>query len=294
MSEVVTENLENLPIEKLKEMVNQAEPQAEEPKPEPIPAPVEGITEAPKETPKEEPKLILGKFKTPEDVERGYQELEKKTTQEAQRRSKYRELLEPYVEFDAEGNIVGAKAPPPTITPLPKETTTPQTQEDVLGMLEGRYNALEQQYGPVKASLIIQAEMAQAITRKETESLVELRAEREVEKQKRILRKTKADFGTYEEDVDNYLAKMDNVSKQNPKAVETVYKLIKGDKFDDLVKQRENEINLKTAEIEKQKIGAQVEHQTKTPEEPSVDVTDTKITAKELAQRAGLGRVERY
>jgi hypothetical protein len=65
-------------------------------------------------------------------------------------------------------------------------------------------------------------------------------------------------------------------------------------KFDELSKAKEDEINLKTAEIEKQKVAAQVEHQTKTPEEPLLDINDVKLNSKELAKRAGLERVERY
>jgi hypothetical protein len=293
MAEEVNENLQDVPLEKLKEMLQpegETKPQAEEPKPEtpvvetPAPSPIEGKTEESKEP------LILGKFKTSDDVVKAYQELEKGTTKKAQLLSKYKEILEPYLEFDADGNVTGQKTSPP---PLPTTTPKPNAQEDVLTMLESRYNTLEAQYGPVRANLIIQAEMAQAIARKESEPLVELRAERAVEQQKSKLR-SKPDFAQLEPEIDAYLGRMDNNSKLNQSAVLTVYNLIKGMKFDELSKAKEDEVNLKTAEIEKQKVSAQVEHQTKTPEEPMPDINDVKLTSKELAKRAGLERIERY
>jgi hypothetical protein len=294
MAEEVIENLQEAPVEKLKEMISgQATPQTEEPKPV---SPVEPAPEADKgttETKPQEPQLILGKFKTQDDVVKAYQELEKKNTREAQQRSKYREILDPYVEFDTDGNIVGQKEQRVPLPEVKPEPTKPQSQDDVLAMLESRYTTLESQYGPVRANLIIQAEMAQAITRKETESLSELRAEREVEKQKSKLRSL-PEFVQLETEVDNYLSKMDNSSKMNPQAVKTVYNLIRGGKIDEILKTKEQEIQLKTAEIEKQKVAAQVEHPTKSPEEQQPDVNDVKLTASDLAKRVGLKRVDRY
>jgi hypothetical protein len=293
MDEVINENLQDAPLETIKAEIEkgQAEPQAEEPKPEtpvvetPAPSPVEGTTEKKEET------LILGKFKTSDDVVKAYQELEKGSTKKAQLLSRYKEILEPYLEFDTDGNVMGQKAAPPTPPIISPKIQS--SQEDVLTMLESRYNTLEAQYGPVRASLIIQAEMAQAVARKESEPLAELRAERAVEQQKSKLR-SKSDFAQLEPEIDAYLGRMDNTSKLNQSAVLTVYNLIKGMKFDELSKAKEDEINLKTAEIEKQKVAAQVEHQTKTPEEPMPDINDVNLNSKELAKKAGLTRVDRY
>lgn len=305
MEEIKLENLQDAPLEKLREVLSkpegQAEPQAkeeeetettevkEEPKPEVTEekkeiAPEEGKT-------KEESPLILGKFKTQDDVLKAYQKLEKKTTQEAQLRSRYREVLEPYVDFDANGNIAGMKN-----VPLPERTSPLKEvpQSDILTMLENRYNALEAQVGPIRANLIIQAEMAEALVQKGLLPIDEIKADKAVESQKRKLRSSRTDFPQYEDEIDTYLGRMDSKSKQNPAAVETVYNLIKGTKVDQLLKDQVNEIQLKTVEIEKQKQAAQVEHQTKTPEEPLPDLTDTKLNSKELAKRAGLERIERY
>jgi hypothetical protein len=194
------------------------------------------------------------------------------------------------VDFDANGNISGMKN-----TPLPATTSQPQEKptQDILTILENRYNALEAQVGPVRANLIIQAEMAEALVQKGLSPIDEIKADKAVESQKRKLRNSRTDFNQLEDEIDTYLSRMDAKSKQNPAAVETVYNLIKGTKVDQLLKDKENEIQLKVSEIEKQKQAAQVEHPTKTPEEPQPDLTDMKLTAQELAKRAGLTRIER-
>jgi hypothetical protein len=299
MEEIKLENLQDAPLEKLRDVINegQAKPQAKEEatetpevKEEVKPEVTEEKKEITPETGKEESPLILGKFKTQDDVLKAYQELEKKTTQEAQLRSKYREVLDPYVDFDATGNISGMKnVPPPVITSPQKEVP----QSDILTILENRYNALEAQVGPIRANLIIQAEMAEALVQKGLSPIDEIKADKAVESQKRKLR-SRSDFNQLEDEIDNYLSRMDAKSKQNPAAVETVYNLIKGTKVDQLLKDQANEIQLKVAEIEKQKQAAQVEHPTKTPEEPQPDLTDTQLNSKELAKRAGLERIERY
>lgn len=292
---------ENLPPGEIKKMIEkegQVEPQAEEPteaqeKAEAPPTAEEGQAEAKKEEEKE-PKpedLILGKFKTHEDVAKAYQELEKKSTKDAQLRSQYRETMSPYVDFDEEGNVVGLKATPQG----PSQPTTPQqgqTQDEVITMLEQRYNALEQQYGPVRANLIMQAEIANAITQKALSPVDELKAERQVENQKSKLRTAKSDFAQFEGEIDKYLNRMDTKSKSNPSAVETVYYIVRGKKLEDMLKAKEEEARLKSVEIEDQKVKAQVEHQSKTPEEPSIDIENA--SAEDLKKHLGLKRMQRY
>jgi hypothetical protein len=85
---------------------------------------------------------------------------------------------------------------------------------------------------------------------------------------------------------------MDTKSKSNPAAVETVYYIVRGRKLEDMLKAKEEEARLKSAEIEDQKVKAQVEHQTKTPEEPSIDIENA--SAEELRKHLGLTRMQRY
>jgi hypothetical protein len=294
---------ENLPpgeIRKMIEKEGQVEPQAEEPteaqeKAEaPSPTAEEGQAEAKKEEEPTSEDLILGKFKTNEEVLKAYQELEKKSTRDAQLRSQYRETMSPYVDFDDEGNVIGLKpnAPVGSQTAATQPQQTGQTQDEVVAMLEQRYNALEQQYGPVRANLIMQAEIANAITQKALSPVDELKAERIVENQKARLRASRSDFAQLEGEIDKYLGRMDTKSKSNPAAVETVYYIVRGRKLEDMLKAKEEEARLKSAEIEDQKVKAQVEHQTKTPEEPSIDIENA--SAEELRKHLGLTRMQRY
>lgn len=298
------ENLQEAPLDELKRKIleGQAPPQAEEQKPkeeekEKPPAPVEGQAE---ETPAEQ--LILGKFKSDKDVQKGYQELEKKSTKDAQRLSHYKEFMVPYVDFDSEGNVAGLKpeyqATQPISTPGQSQQTPPpsQTQDEMMGLLEQRYNAYETQYGPTKASLMVHAELTNAMLQNSLKSALspvdEIRASNAVEAQKRKLRGLKPDFGQFETSIDDKLKRMDAKSKLSPIAIETLYNIARGEKYEELKKSIEAEASAKTAEIEQQKVKAQVEHQTKTPEEPEVNIDD--LSSSELAKRAGLKKADRY
>lgn len=271
------ENLQDTPKDELKKQIEgqvtpPAEPEAETKEPAP-------------EAEEKQEDLILGKFKSQDDLIKSYQELEKRSTKAEQTRKQYRELMEPYVEFDEDGNVIGIKTQPTT------RTTEDKPESDIWKGWEDRYIQLEAQYGPTRAQLMINAEMAGAITQKATAPVDDLRANQQIDLQKKRVRANKADFSDYEDEIDKYLSKMDIKSKTNPNAVETVYYIVKGKKAEELVKTSEEESALKTAAIEEQKQKAQVEKQTKTPEEPKKDIDS--LSSKEMAAHFKFKRVER-
>lgn len=321
-NETENENLQSTPKDELLrqiEAAGQVEEQAvEEQKPEEeVTKPVDA-DKAPSETtvedkdkeakaePKADETLIAGKFKSQDDLVKAYQEIEKKATREAQLRSSYKDALGSSVDFDDDGNVLPVPATMGTTEPTPNPVqpqTSPQqqyppryegtTQQDqVLGMLEQRYNALEQQVGPVKAQLIIQAEMAQAITSNALTPVDNLRADNSIESQKTKLRSADPMFSKFEGDVDKVLGRLDAKSKMNPAAVQSVYNMLLGQNYKKLLAQGETEAQAKAVEIEKQKQKAQVEHQTKTPEEPAIDLNSLDSAA--FAKEAGLKTIDRY
>jgi hypothetical protein len=280
-----------IPAEALRKQIEeqgQEEPQAEiqvQPGTGPVPEPAEeGTTEK-----KEEPPLIAGKFKTQEDLIQAYQEIEKMAHKSSQRASQYKEMMSPYVDFDEEGNIVGFK---PQQQPDQQQPQGQTQQPDVWSQMEQRYQIYEQQYGPIKANLMLQAEIANAISQQQQLPIEELRASNSIEEQKRALRESDPDFTKFEKDIDKHLKRMDAKSRQNPKAVYTIYNMILGENYKKLLKEREQEVSSKTAEIEAQKQKAQVEHQTRPPEEPPVNIES--LSASELASRMNLKKAERY
>lgn len=270
------ENLQDTPKEELKKQIEgQVAEQAEKE------ADIE--TPAPEVTEEKQEDLILGKFKSQDDLITSYQELEKRSTKAEQTKSQYHDLMEPYVEFDGDGNVIGMK--PQT----PKEPEG-KPQDDVWKELEDRYSRYETQYGPIGAQIRINAEMASVISQKATAPVEKLEADQQIEVQKKRVRTSKTDFPDYEDEIDKYLSKMDTKSKTNPNAVETVYYIVKGKKSEDLVKSSEQETVLKTVAIEEQKVKAQVEQQTKTPEEPKKDINS--LSSKEMASHFKLKRTD--
>lgn len=295
---------ESLSVEQLRQKIG-AEP--EEPTGETTPPQAEDqtpVTEEPtipsdtatgdkveeKETKVED--LILGKFKTPEEAYKAYEELESKSTKEAQLRSHYKENLSPYYDFDENGNVLGLKQDI-NITQGQPQQIQPQGQDtDPLAKWEERYNALEAQHGPVRASIIFNAMLNQSMMKQALKPVDNLQAENDIERQKNILRKRYSDFNQYEPDIDKYLTRLDSKAKMNKDAVETVYHITRSRNLDNVLAANKKETDLKAVEIEKQKEKAQVEHQTKTPEEPAVDLDN--LSAADFKKQVGLKREIRY
>lgn len=291
----MAENLEqtpDLPSEELKKQIEgtgQVKEQADTSKPaEETPAPTTAEEGKTGEQKVEEPPLILGKFKTQEDLIKSYQEIEKRATKSDQLKAQYREAMDPYVEFDADGNMIGVKQQPPT----QQQTPQGQSQKGVFDTLEERYNRYSEQHGPIRAQLMVQAEIASAIAQQHAKPIDNLKADLGIEAQKKDLRASDPDFIKYEAEVDKHLARMDAKSKSSKKAVETLYNMVLGNEARKNKVAQEEEAQLKTAEIEKQKQKAQVEHQTKTPEEPKPDIDS--LSSKQLANEFGLKKIDRY
>ena len=285
----------NEPVEALRKRIEsqqgQDAPQAEiQVQEESAPESAEEAGKTDKE--KEPPPLIAGKFKTQEDLIKAYEEIEKMAHKHSQRASQYKNIMEPYVEFDEDGNFIGFK--PQTTKPQTQQQTTPQ-QSDILQQLEQRYQLYEQQYGPVRANIMLQTEIANAIARNNLEALTapveELKASQSIEEQKKQLKESDVDFVKFEAEVDKHLKRMDSKSKQHPRAVQSIYNMVLGENYKRLLQEREQEASLKAAEIENQKQKAQVEHQTKPPEEPSIDIES--LSSSDLASQMGLKRAER-
>ena len=313
-------NPENLTPDELRELIDKADRDGqviEQAEPEPVKEEVlveeeetastesqEEVKEEQAEEPPatEEEALILGKFKNQEDLIKAYEEIEKKATKEAQLRSHYQENLAPYVDFDEGGNVLGLKQ---NINISSQQQQEPQQYQpqgqasDPLAQWENYYNALEAQHGPVKAQIMFNYQLNQSMMKNALTPLDTLKADREIERQKRDLRNSGIDYTPFESDIDAILNRMDSKSKLNPQAVRTVLNLVKGQKYDEILrqqeerkKQSEEEAQAKTAVIEEQKVKAQVSHPTKTPEEPNFDIDNA--SADELKKHLGLKRTYRY
>jgi len=234
----------------------------------------------------EQPKpeaLILGKFKSHEDLIKSYAELEKRATRAEQLRSRYRDAAGQFVELDDEGNVIGKKQ-----KPKPQD---PYNQPNMLDILEQRHAQLSEMYGPVKAQILMQTEIAQAMTRKSAEQLNGIMAEKNIERQKNSLRND-PDFSRYESEVDEYLDKMDMNSRMNPNSVQTLYWMVKGKHHQEEVEAAAREAQLKTEAIESQKSKAKVVRQGKPPAEPKVNIEE--LSSSEIAKRFNLEEVLRY
>lgn len=283
------ENLQHTPLNVLEQRIADGQPgqekQAEQTPEETTPPTGEKVEEQTQETPSD---LIGGKFKSQDDLLTAYQELEKKATHDAQQKSRYKDELSQFVSFDEAGNVSEKREP--VVQPQP--TNQPQ-QQDVLNMLDTRYNAMVNNgVDPIKANWIIQAEMTKAMVDSALSPVNDLKADSSVDKQKRNLRNRVKDFSTFENDIDGLLSDMDAKSKANPKAIETLYYIAKGKKYDDMIAGKTQEEVVKAQVIEKQKEQAQVEHSTVTPEEPPVNPEN--LTSAQIIKKFGLKTFSRY
>ena len=153
------ENLQDTPLNVLEQQIAEAqdqagqEPQAEQTPEETTPSEEGKVEEQTQETPSD---LIGGKFKSQDELLTAYHELEKKATKDAQQKSNYKDELSQFVNFDEVGNVSERKEP--IVQQTPQTEAQPQ-QQDVLNMLEQRYNAMVNNgVDPMKANWIIQAE----------------------------------------------------------------------------------------------------------------------------------------
>ena len=309
MTEELYDNQQDIPLSELKKQIKNFEPEGQEeeltetPKEEVIATPeatdeTEGQVAEQKDKKKakeavEEPQPILGKFKTQEDLIKSYQELEKRSTKAEQRSAAYRDSIANFAELDDDGNIIRYKQ-----QQQPQQNyQQPQQQEmqqpvNMLDQLEERYNRYTEIYGPIKAQILVQSEIAQASAQKNALSLDEMRADKNIEMQKNQLRK-ESDYELYEKEIDQYLGRMDLQSRLNPNSVRTLYWMVKGKNYKEIVEAKKQEAQLQTVAIEQQKEKAQVTtHSTKKPEEPKVNIN--KLNSQQLKEHFGLAEYLRY
>jgi hypothetical protein len=246
----------------------------------------------------EELKTLVDKkgFKSLEDVAKSYENLETRSTKAEQQRSRYRNILEPYAEFDEEdGSFLGWKEPQQQQQASTYQTQPQITQDQILDGLEQRYNALVMQHGEKRANILLQTEIAariaQGLTQQATKPITELAAKTNWEEQKAELRKEDSEFAKWESKVDGIGGKMPLEGRNNPEAVRWIYYRLRGE---DAIQQQRNKVQedkSKTEAIQKMKVKAQVESSTKSPGEPQPDIE--KMSAEEYKRHFGLRQAER-
>ena len=214
------------------------------------PKPEEKAPEVKTAEPKKEEALILGKFKTNDDVYKAYQEAEKKISQQGELNKKQRDFLSQIYELDAEGNPVGLKPQ------LVQQQPQPTFQPDPLAELRQYFPNLDDNtLGAVVTISGVMTKRALAEYHKAQEEnlkpIREIVFERKVERQKKDCRESHQDFGIFEPDINAQLDKLPPELRGKDGAVESVYYMVKGQKADELVQKAKGETQTQVAEIEK-------------------------------------------
>jgi len=205
-----------------------------------------------------EEELILGKFKTLDDIKKSYQEAEKKishTSEESSRAKKdlavARQLLSQFYDFDENGNIVAAK----------RELTQPQYQSqqaDPLAQVRPYFPGVgdEQIMGFIGLSSMITNTALNKFKKQQEESLQPLmgmKFERDVEVQKKEVKAKYDDYAEFESEVNEKLATLPPELRAKEGAVETIFFTIRGERVPDIRKQVEERIRKEVQSIERKK-----------------------------------------
>lgn len=251
----------------------------------------EGETPKPVEVKKEEKKeeLILGKFKTPDEVVKSYPELEKKLGEQGQEIGKLRkqeelrrQQLSQVFELDTEGNIIGTKkTPPPPTTP---------DQEAQLSMLRPYFPGLDDQ------AIMGQVGLMGMMVKKgldnfyedrfkpEIQPLHELRFERDVEKQKKQAKdKYKELYDQNESVLNERLNSLPPDVRAKQGAVETLLLTAIGEKTPDLIERARQEAITRLQSVETKKDTAFVEGAGKSSV-PAPPIDLEKMSSEQIAE----------
>lgn len=206
--------------------------------------PVEPKTEEKKEEPKDEAKepkekkeppkeLIAGKFKSVEELSKAYLEAEKKISQQGEESSKakkqaelLRQQLSQFYNLDGEGNVVGVKQ------------AAPQTQDQLAGIREYFPGYTDEQITAIMGlnGLMINSALTKFKEEvdKSLEPIYEIKFEREVEKQKKMMRdKYKEEgisFSELEDEVNLKLQSLPASLRAKEGCVETIFLNLRGEK----------------------------------------------------------------
>ena len=295
------ENLQDASPEAIKQLLEEQEakeaqgeqtpPQAEskepqEKEPEVTENPLEDakVPLVPEPTPEEQ--LILGKFKTPEEAYKAYQELEKMSTKNSQLVSHYKDTLSPYVDFDQEGHVANTKQ-----QFQPQNQPQGQTEEQVMSEWDSLYNGWVEQHGQARASVMLHTALNQRMMEQNMAPVNELKAENSIDRQMQGMKGSEY-FSMLESEITVEVKKLNTKARQNPEAVKTIYDMLLGRKLNEIVEIQLKERLAKKDAIEQQKDKAQVEESSKTPEEPPVDIQT--LSASEMERKLGLKRHDRY
>lgn len=134
------------------------------------------------------PELIMGKFKSMDELAKAYKEAEKKISQQGERGSQYKQLLGQMYDLDEEGNVIGLKAQ--FQQPAPQQQPY---QPDPLSQLRQYYPEMSDEQ--IRAHMFVQSNMIQAALAeqkkefmKEFEPFRALRYEKDFETQRKLAR----------------------------------------------------------------------------------------------------------
>ena len=201
--------------------------------------------------------LILGKFKTQDEFIKAYQEAEKKISQQGEETSRtrrqaedYQRLLSQSYDLDQYGQVIGPKVIQP--------------KNDPLAQLRARYPGWEDE------QLIPILEIAGAISnqainnfyerqKKELEPLYEIKFEKDVEKQRRVIKDKYPDFADFENEVTEKLSNLPPSLRAKEGSVETIFLTVRGEHTPELLEKARRGAQKEVETIESRKEEAFVE-----------------------------------
>jgi hypothetical protein len=201
-------------------------------------------------------------WKTSEEMFKSYRDAEKGLSQKGEEISKLRKKTEEYQQqlsqvynFDEQGNLVGLKQRP---------TPQIQAQTDQLAGLRGYFPEYtdEQILNLIALNgIMIKSALSQFKQEydQELSPLHEIRFERVVENQKKVIREKYNDFADFESEVNEKLNKLPASLRSKEGSVETIFLTVRGEHVPELLEKAKKGVLDETQKIEKKKEDAFVE-----------------------------------
>jgi hypothetical protein len=221
-----------------------------------------------------EEKLILGKFKTQEDFIKAYQEAEKKISQQGEEVAKERKLREEREQREEQERL--------------RQYAQISQQQDPLAPLRARYPGwADEQLIPIleiSGAIANQALKNYAEAQKrELEPLYEIKFEKDVERQKNVIRNKYPDYVEFEGEVNDKLSTLPPSLRAKDGSVETIFLTVRGEHVPELTQRAREEAQKQVSEIEKKKEDAFVEGGGKTAvPTPPIDIG--KMSSKQIEE----------
>lgn len=203
-----------------------------------------------------------------------YRNMERKAGQVENRFKSMTAALGQFYDLDEEGNIVGVKQ---AATPPPQTPAGGSPMADPLETLRPYYDT-----DPLKTTI----DIVGTVLNQRLQPFFEEKIDRDIEKQKTKVARTRKDFADFEDDIDQVLAKQSIIDRLTPDGkvksdlVEQAYLISKGRKYDEVIAKSKVGQDARTNLADQTKVQAFVETGGKGTGTPPPDIE--KMTAAEL------------